>query len=63
MDEAELRAYIVAITTISLFIPCIFFFEGEKKRESNGDKNFTDLRKFSYHGPWKELSKFEYLIL
>ena len=37
----ELRAFFcVAITSLSLFIPCLFFLEGEKnkERESNGDK-------------------------
>ena len=33
MDETELRAFSVAITAISLFVLCLFFLEGEKKRE------------------------------
>ena len=40
MDEMEPRAFFVAITALSLFILCLFFLEGEKKRErqSNCDK-------------------------
>jgi len=38
-DETELRDFF-AITALTLFILCLFFLEGEKKREreSNGDK-------------------------
>jgi len=44
-DETELRDFF-AITALTLFILCLFFLEGEKKREreSNGDKKFTEFR-------------------
>ena len=39
-DETELRTFFVATTALSLFILCLFFLGGEKKRErvSNDDK-------------------------
>ena len=43
MDESEIRAFFVAITALFKIILCLFFLEGEKKREreSNGDKKCT----------------------
>jgi hypothetical protein len=40
VDESVIRAFFVAKTALSLIILCLFFLEGDKKREneSNGDK-------------------------
>ena len=42
-DESELLASFVTITTLSLFLLCLFFLEGEKKmeRENNVDKKMN----------------------
>ena len=43
-DETKLHAFFVAITALSLFILCLYFLEGEKKREgqSNAAKKSTE---------------------
>ena len=40
-DVRAITVFFVAITALSLFILCLLYLEGEKKRErkSNGDKN------------------------